>query len=282
MFYNPANMSRFDGTISTTFSQVQWIADINYSMAGLAYRPASGRYGVFGLNVMAVDYGSIDETILASNERGYLKIGSYSPTAFAAGVSYARAISSQFSVGANVKFVTFDLAKGATDIIDAEQPLSGDNVSKTNFSESTIAYDFGVHYITGWKSLNFAFVVRNFSQQVDFDDENAELPLTMKIGLSMDLMDFTSIDKDMHSVMLSVDAKRPRDFYEQVLVGLDYTFLNSLSVRGGYGYPNEEQGVSFGGGVNQRYMGVGFEINYSYSDFGVFDNVNTFSLKLNF
>jgi hypothetical protein len=160
--------------------------------------------------------------------------------------------------------------------------LSGDNVSKTNFSESTIAYDFGVHYITGWKSLNFAFVVRNFSQQVDFDDENAELPLTMKIGLSMDLMDFTSIDKDMHSVMLSVDAKRHRDFYEQVLVGLDYTFLNSLSVRGGYGYPNEEQGVSFGGGVNQRYMGVGFEINYSYSDFGVFDNVNTFSLKLNF
>lgn len=282
MFYNPAAMSRFDGMVSTSFSHVQWIADINYSMAALAYRPANGLYGVFGVNVMAVDYGDIPETILAENDRGYLEVGTFSPNAFSAGISYAKAISTQFSVGGNVKYVFMDLATGATGVEDAGSGIDGSNITRSNFSENTIAYDFGVHYITGYKSLNFAFVVRNYSQEVAFDTENAELPLTMKIGFSFDLVDAMRVDKELHSLQLSVDANRPRDFDEQILTGLEYTFMNSFSLRGGYRYPTDEHSFNFGAGLKQKFMGVGFKIDYSYTDFGVFNNVNTFSLKLSF
>ena len=41
----------------------------------------------------------------------------------------------------------------------------------------------------------------------------------------MNVVDFTAINPDMHSIQLHVDAQRPRDFAEHIRFGVEYTFM---------------------------------------------------------
>lgn len=276
MFYNPANMARMEGSIGVAFGLTQWIADINYNAVGVAFRPAGGRYGVFGVSVMTVDYGDIQETIRYDNEAGYLDYGTFSPSALVAGLGYARSLTTQFSIGGNVKYVKEDLGESVMRLDDNGNPERESN------SESTMAFDLGVLYRTGFRSMILAMSVRNFSQDLTYAEENFELPLTFRIGVGMDMMDFTSMDQDMHSFILSIDSERPRDYNEMIRIGGEYLLMNTLAVRGGYVFPTDEQGINFGIGVQRTFGTLGLHIDYGYSDFGVFNDVNRLSLRVSF
>ena len=153
---------------------------------------------------------------------------------------------------------------------------------KQDFSAGTIAVDFGTIYRTGFKSLNFAFSTRNFSREVTYAEESFELPLTFGIGVSMDMMDFTSYDSDGHSFILSIEGERPRDYNEQVKVGGEYLFMNTFSLRAGYVYPTDEQGINLGAGLQQEFNDLSFGFDYAYTNFGVFGAVNRFALQFGF
>lgn len=276
MFYNPASMARLNHNLDLAVGQTQWIVDINYNYASLALRPAEGKYGVFGLSLLSVDYGDLTETIRADNPSGYEDIGTFSPTALAVGLGYAIALSDRFSIGGNAKYVRESFGDNPLRLSE-----SGSVVRQEN-TQDNIAFDFGVLYRTGFKSLNFAMTARNFATELTYAEESFELPLTFRIGISMDLLDFTQADKSKHSLLLSVDTERPRDFNENVKIGAEYTFQNLISLRGGYAFPQDEQGVSLGAGLQQDWGNVRFSIDYSYTDFGIFSNVNRFSFRFAF
>jgi hypothetical protein len=277
IFYNPASLSRgviaADHTVEAALGQVQWIGDIKYNYASAAYAPAGGTYGVFGFSLLSANYGEFTENITFDNDQGYLELGTYSPNATAVGVSYSRVVTDLFSVGGNVKYARQTLGSAVTS-------YENDTANRREYSESTMVYDFGVLYRTGFRSLNFAMSVRNFSSEVTYVENNFELPLTFRIGASMDMMDLTSVDKSQHSLLLSMDAERPRDYSEQVRVGAEYTFLNTLSLRAGYVRPSDERGLSFGAGVNAGLSGFDFEANYAYTEFGRFGTVNRLGVIL--
>ena len=274
MFYNPSTMARLENNFDVAFGLTNFIADIDYNAVALAYRPSRGQYGVIGFNAMYVDYGRIDETIIDENaERGYRRLGTFGPYALRYGVGYANAITTRFMVGATFNIVSQDLGK-VTMSWDDE-----DGADRTAFSESTFTVDFGVLYHTGFESLTFAMSVRNFSREIDFDDKEEDLPLEFRMGLSMDMLDLADVDTDMHSLVLSVDAKRLPDYYEQLLPGIEYTFMNRFTARGGYQFPTDEAGFSAGFGVRQPIGGTEVEINYAHTDYGIFDGVNRFSLQ---
>jgi hypothetical protein len=155
---------------------------------------------------------------------------------------------------------------------------AGDPIRKA-YSKNVIAVDFGVIYDMGFRSLKLAMNARNFSRELTYAEENFELHLTFRIGLSMDLMDLTAMNQNMHSLLFSVDTERPRDYYEQLKVGLEYTLMNTFAVRAGYIAPTDEQGLNFGVGLKSI---AGFSVEYSYSDYGIFDAVNRFSVKFAF
>lgn len=276
IYSNPASIAFTQGS-EVAFGNVQWIADIQYQHAGAVFAPANGLYGVFGVSFLGVDYGTLTETIANQDPNtGYDIIGTFSPKAFAYGLSYARAITSQFAVGANVRYVDQQLAnavasRGATDY------------GRVEISEQNYSVDFGVLYKTGFKSLNLGMSVRNYGREVDYVLDSQEMPLTFRMGLSMNVLDFTSLDPKSHSLLVSVDANRPRDYYEQILIGTEYTFMNRLALRGGYAFPSDEQGFSAGVGVIQpigrRY---GVRADYSYTSFGVFNGVNRLGIQLMF
>ncbi len=278
MFYNPAGMARLDGRFSASFGWTGWIADINYNAATAAFKPMDGRYGVFGLSLLFPDYGDdIIGTIVAPNEQGYVEyselgLSNPSPSALSVGLGYAIALTDRFSVGANAKYVSQDLGDAV---------LSSDGTTEGN-EVSTVAFDFGVLYKTGFRSLNLAMNVRNFSQELTYVNENFELPLTFNVGVAMNMTDLMNVDQNVHSFRLAVDAKRPRDFDEQLKIGGEYTLMNILSLRAGYSFPTDEQGISLGAGLQHKFSGIGLGINYAYTSFGVFSDVQRIGAHLSF
>ncbi|MCW8850841.1 MAG: PorV/PorQ family protein, partial [Melioribacteraceae bacterium] len=262
-----------------SFSMTQWIADIKYMHASAAIAPSDGAYGVFGFSVASVDYGTFNRTIRdGSGEAGYIDLGEYSPKAMALGLGYAKALSDKFSIGGNLKYVYQDLGSGH---IVGLGETSGSYVEKS-FDVNVFAFDFGILYKTGFKSLNFGMSLRNFSQEIEYVEESFQLPLTFKLGLSMDLFDLFEMDKEVHSFLFAIDAEHPRDYKEQLHIGGEYTFYNALSLRLGYILPTDEQGINAGVGVKHSLAGFNFGVDYAYLDFGIFENVHRFSINISY
>lgn len=279
MFYNPAGMARISNYASVVLGATNYIADIKYLYGGIAFAPFDGNYGVLGINFESVDYGDLQATIRYNNEQGFLDAGTFSPNAMSVGVGYAKALSDKFSIGGNVRYVRQSLG---TAIIGSVQLDNNGNPSGRTVDAKTdvLAYDFGVIYKTGFKSLDFGMDVRNFSKEVKYVQDGFQLPLTFKIGISFDMVDLMQdVDKDVHSLLLSFDASHPRDYPEQIAVGAEYTFMKLLSLRVGYQTPNDEKGISAGVGLKHSFSGFDLAVDYAFTSFGVFNNVQQLSVR---
>lgn len=269
MWSNPATMAVLENRTDIAFSLNSWIADIKHSAVSISYTPASGLYGTFGFSLLMVDYGAVEGTIFAQNEQGFLDIGDFNPNAYTAGLGYAKQLSNRFSVGGQVKLVHQYLGPAVTGL------SAQDDKVKIDESElSTIAYDFGTIYRTGLKSFVFGMSVRNFSQEIKYVDESFQLPLTFSIGASVDLFDFIP-NTENQNLFLSTDAIHPRSHLEQVKIALEYSYEKLISARMGYVSQADEQSFSYGFGV--QLLGLG--LDYAYTPFGLFNNVQQFTLR---
>jgi hypothetical protein len=269
LFQNPASMAWQQTAFNAGFGYATWLADINYNQASLSFQPAAGRYGIFGLSLLFVDYGDLQGTVRADNEDGFVDTGNFSPSALSVGFGYAKVLTDRFSVGGQVKLAYQDLGN-SVDRVDE----GGNFVNVTN-DMSVLAFDFGVFYRTGFRSLNFAVSARNFAQEITFEEESFQLPLTLRLGVSMNLMDLVESASQTHAFLLAIDAETPRDFSEQIRIGGEYTFLNTIALRAGYVFPTDEQGISLGVGFQQTLGGVGFSADYAYTDYGAFNSFSS-------
>lgn len=275
LFYNPAGMANVDKALSVSFGMTEWIADIRYEQASLAIRPAGGRFGVFGFSLASVDYGDIQGTMWADTESGYMDTYAFRPSAMAAGIGYARSVTDRFSFGLHAKYARQDLGSHVTSF--------GRNGTwlREGFDLGVWAYDFGVLYKTGYKSLNFAFSARNFAKELEYVEEAFQLPLTLKMGLQMDVLDvFRTTIGGTQSLTLAIDAETPRDYHEQIKVGLEYALMDMIYLRAGYVTPTDEQGLNLGVGVRQELGGFRIKADYAYTDFGVFSDVQRLSVSI--
>ncbi|MGQ9561284.1 MAG: PorV/PorQ family protein [Candidatus Oleimicrobiaceae bacterium] len=275
MFFNPSGLASVSSLIDLSFGHVQWIADIKYFYSSAALNPWRGRYGVVAFSVLSVDYGDFKGTIRDVSEKGYKDTGLFSLGAMAVGIGYARALSMKFSVGGVVKYVTQDLGSS---IVGFD---SQGGYRQKKYSAGVMAYDFGILYRTGFRSLNFGMCVRNFSREVRYETEGFQLPLTFRIGLAMDLMDvFPGFRVGEDALLVSVDATHPRDYPEQLGFGAEYVLMKTLALRLGYSFPNDEHGFTAGFGLEQELGQFRFGLDYAYTPFGLFHEVHRFSLRL--
>lgn len=276
LMFNPATMARMPYMMDFALGQVKWIGDIDYVFGTAAFSPKQGRYGVFGLQLMSVDYGQMYNTILADNEQGFLELGEFTPSAYALGIGYAKSLSDKFAVGGQAKYVFQSLGAGIVGFDPNENQIT------ESYQVDVMAFDFGVLYYTGFKSLKFGINIRNFAQEITYIEESFQLPLILEMGISMNVLDLSQISPERHKLFISVDAVHPRDYVEQLDIGLEYTFLEAFALRGGYSTPTDEQGISLGAGFEQRLSGFGLNIDYAYTEFGIFKEVHRFTFKFSF
>ncbi len=156
--YNPATINyKMDKQLSANY--VNFLADINYGTASFAYL-VDRHTQVLHAGVTYINYGSFD----GRDESG-APTGDFGGGEAALSVGYARNIPrTNFHVGANVKFITSQLAE---------------------FNSIGGAVDLGVIYNYEDWDLNAAFVIRNIGTQfTPFVDTFEKLPLEIDAGIS--------------------------------------------------------------------------------------------------
>lgn len=268
VFYNPAGIARISGSADVMLNTTQWIADIKYNSAAAAYTFEG--IGTFGVSALYADYGNdILGTMVANNDQGYTTTGNLNVGAYDIGLSYARNISEQFTVGGTVKYLYQHLGSNTMP----------DGTIKKN-EVSGFGFDFGTIFYPGFKSFRFGISINNFAKSFKYEQESFSLPLNFTIGIAMNVFDF--IDVQNQSLLIAVDALHPNDFSERMRMGAEYTFMDMFSARVGYVTNDDIEGLSAGLGVKYNVAGLGLKVDYSYSDMHYFKAVNRFSIGFNF
>ncbi|MCA9742202.1 PorV/PorQ family protein [candidate division KSB1 bacterium] len=280
LFYNPACMARTSNTFDISLNQNNWIAGIKHNSGTMSLNLANGRYGVFGISFLSVDYGDdIYGTIVdpdPSNPKGYLPTDPITPSAYMIGLGYAIQLSDRFSVGGQIKNVHQNL--GASTIpVDVIRP-DPEQTTEVKNSLSTVSFDFGTFYQTGFNNLVFGMSVRNYSPEVKYVREGFQLPLTFKFGFSVDAFELLNQNTSMHSLHISIDAVHPRSYPEFLNIGGEYLFMNAFSLRAGYITNQEEYSYTAGFGLQK----FGIALDYAYTPFNAFEDVSRLSVRFSF
>lgn len=280
IYYNPGAFSqvhRSQVLVSTT----DWLVGSKFRWLGTMI-DVDGTNAV-GLSVTQLAYGeemvTTEESPEGTGER-------WSAQDLAVALSYSRNLTDRFSIGGTAKYISQSI---------------------WNESASTFAFDIGLLFVTGFHDMRLGMSIANFGgdmkmdgrdlrKVIDIDASNAgsnklnlanlvtdpwPIPLIFRVGVAMDF-----VKNENTTVTFECDALRPSDNVEVVNVGAEVTFMNMISLRGGYKslfQIDSEEGLTFGAGVKYDQLGsMGLEVNYAYQQFGKFGNLNTFSLGINF
>ncbi len=270
MFYNPAGLTGMQSRFDININYTGWIADIKYLSGGVAWN--IDNYGVIGINLLTVDYGTINGTSLSfeNNQLGYIDDGEVSNVgAYSIGLSYARSISREFSIGGTIKYIGQNL--GVSIVQDGRKE---NNASKLGF-------DAGVKYKTDFHGFMFGMSIRNFATNIKREYYDEQLPLIFSAGIGLNAMDII-YPEHKSPLFIAIDFNHQNNYSERVNLGAEYKLLEVISIRAGYQTNRDLASWSAGLGFNQSISDYNLEINYSYSKFEVFNNVNRFSLIISF
>jgi len=280
IYYNPGAFSQVHKT-QVLVSTTDWLVGSKFRWLG-AMLDIDGSNAI-GLSITQLAYG--DEMVTTEdNPEGTGE--RWSAQDFALALSYSRNLTDRFSIGGSAKYI---------------------NQTIWNETASTIAFDLGLLFVTGFHDMRLGMSIANFGgdmkmdgrdlrKVIDIDPSNAgsnklnlanmvtdpwPIPLIFRVGFAMDV-----VKNQTATVTLECDAQRPSDNVEVVNVGAEVTLMNLISLRGGYKslfQKDSEEGLTLGAGVKYDQLGsMGLEINYAYQQFGKFGNLNTFSLGINF
>jgi hypothetical protein len=267
VFGNPASLADVEGN-DLQLNSLLWVADITHQSASIAHN--FGDWGVVAFSVATVDYGDMPETvnsIIVADGRTEAVVTGNTFTArdVAVGISYARKITDHLSIGGSARWLRQGIAE----------------LSMTNW-----AFDFGTLYYTGYRTLRIGMAARNFgpdshligwSEQYQTDPYDVRMPIDFRVGIAMDVVE---ADAGPHRVTVALDGDHPNDGPEKVHLGAEYAFDGKFSLRAGYKFNYDEQGLTFGAGVRTTALGVDVVANYAYVGFGALKQVHMFSLGI--
>ena len=256
VFSNPAGLGRVEN-ISLNFTHSQYLVDTKYE--ALAAALAVEGIGTFGIGVTVFDYGEIRESDFGVGFTG----NTLKPSDLAIGVSFARMLSDNFSLGVTVKYVQEDM--------DVD-----------GIKASGVAFDVGTMFDTGYRGLKIGAAMTNFGADVSFSGngfqstEDVPLPQTFRIGVSMDSRSFN--ENENFVVTGSVDLLKNADTVQRFPVGVEVMISKMLMLRGGYVFGYDEGSYSLGAGVHISK----FKVDYSLSKLEGFDTteIQRFSIGI--
>jgi len=280
LFYNPAGLASVASTVDLSLNQMKWIADIKYMSGGVAFAPFGQDFGTFGVSFMTISYGEFHFTQVAPTEQGYQDLEGWpKPFAYVIGLAYGRSLSNQFSVGGQIKYARQDLGQSTvpvyTTVVTGGTTRQDTTYEVRDYAVGTLAFDFGTLFRTGLKSLVFGVAVTNFAQEVKYERESFQLPLTFKIGISMNLLDLVPGVGTDHVFRASIDAVHPRSYAEFLNLGGEYVFLKTVALRVGYITNHEDYDLTAGLGL--QYAGIA--VDYSFMPHKILNDIHRISVK---
>lgn len=280
LYWNPGAFAQAAKS-QIAFSNTNWIAGTTFRWAGAMFN-LDGENAV-GVSFTQLDYGEEEVTTVANPDGTGER---WAAQDFAVGVSYSRRLTDRFSMGGSVKYVSQSI---------------------WNESASTITFDLGLLFVTGFNDMRLGVSMSNFGgdlkldgrdllNRVDIDPGNSgsnkdlvatlktdswPTPLLFRVGVAMDV-----VKNDEFAVTLAADALRPSDNVETLNLGGEVAWNDMVFLRGGYKslFGEEvQEGLSLGAGLKYKAEGLAqIEFNYSFSKFGLFGNLNTIAVAIGF
>jgi len=264
VFMNPAGLTGVN-KLDVSFNTVDWFLDTRINAISAAY--SMGNYGVFGIHVIDMDYGEFEETrvdhlgFVGDTYNPGLTGVTFNPTAFLVGLSYARALTNNFSFGITGNYINEDL------FLD---------------QISTFTFNAGMFYDMDFKSLKIGIALRNLGPGVKYVEKKYSLPQTIIVGIKGDLIapgENIFMKSTDHRVSMAIDLIEPRDYDQEYHIGLEYGIYNTLNLRTGYKINYDNESWTFGAG----FIWKSIRLDYAYNDFGDYlEPAHRFSLGLSF
>ncbi len=281
IYYNPAGLSRITGTGSAAFNHANWLADMSYDFAALSLN--LGDIGSMALSLISF---SVPEEKVRTFDNPEGDGRYWDASSLALGVSYARNLTDNFSIGFNFKYIR-------------------DQV--WDMSASSFAIDAGTMYTTPFNGLRIGASISNFGTKMKLEGRNTyfnvdpnnnpnsgpnnipaeyrlsyyDIPLSFRVGLAMEV-----IKSQLLTLTTSVDAVHPNDNTEYLNLGLELNFNNYFFARTGYKslfLRDSEQSLTFGFGLNYPvFNDIGLSLNYGFADYGRLKNVQFLDLVVRF
>jgi len=278
LYWNPAGISRFQ-KMQTSFMYAKLIADTDFNWGAIVV--PLYRYGSVGLNITSLSHDDMEvRTIEEPEGTGrYFSAGDLS-----IGASYAINLTDRFSIGFSGKYIRSQIY---------------------NVSSSSVGFDIGTLYITGFRGLRIGATITNFGKKMrmtgrdlyllvdpapgkygsndrivsELQTSSYNLPLAFRTGVALDV-----IDREYQKLTLAIDAYNPSDNTESVNIGMEYIIAKTATLRIGYNSlfnTDSEMGLTVGGGINIPISnGTGVIIDYAYSDMRRLDNIQRFNIIL--
>ena len=281
VYYNPAGLDLVQGT-EAMFSYMSYLADINISY--FAVSSVLGDLGSVALSFKTFNFGDIPVT---TNDFPDGTGKTYSPQFLTIGLTYSKVITDRISVGTNFKIVSETIE---------------------NTSATGLAVDVGVQYRFN-PQFSIAAVVKNIGTNMTYSGsdlqtrttvpntnlgapngtyeivaEPFQIPSFFELGISYKY----GID-EQNNLLLGSTFTANNALEDKLNLGLEYGFMNTFFLRGGYNLLMENSnqsvyGFTAGAGVDYKFAeDIGIVFDYAYRDVQDFPTANhIFTVKLAF
>jgi long-subunit fatty acid transport protein len=278
IFWNPALLSWMPQDMELSINHTRGIADINYNAIAGGFR--LGDVGVLGFSVLAMDYGTFYGTVRSANSEGYEETGTFTPTAMAVGLAFSQKVSTRFSFGVHAKYARQDLGDAVVAMRGSSLTDTSLSLGKRNYAKDVLALDVGAYYDFLYNGITFGAVLQNISRELTYESEAFPLPFAVSFGVTIRPLTFFTQEDSVHSVIVCVESRHPRDFGEKVKVGVEYGFMQMFTARVGYASNYDERAWSAGVGVRQVFSGFPIRLDYAYEPFGILGSRHFISLVI--
>jgi len=209
------------------------------------------------------------------------------------GISYAKRLTDRFSFGFQTKFIQESIwqMKAQGYAVDIGTMFVTKNNLNIGMSISNFGGKLGMQGVNTLVDIDIDETIYGNNDRIDGSLETSQwpLPLLFRFGLSKSF-----VLSPIMECLIAVDAIHPNNNPEYLNVGLECKIMDMLSLRLGRSHSlydlnssgkalGPEHGISFGTGVKYQIpRGPLLKIDYVFSDFGVFNNIQGYSISINF
>jgi len=285
LYWNPAGIANTNQSVESSFSYMNYIADLN--LTNLAVATKLG-FGSLAFSFQSIGFGDIEQTTEGAPDGNGIM---FSPTYFTMTGAFSRAMTDRIYAGVAVKMISEKImGMGATGV----------------------AFDMGVQYLTGM-GLKLGVAMKNYGSNIKFSGgdterpvflpgtepetpahrlafptQSSELPSMFELGASYEI-------KPMEDASVTFMANfRNNNFgNDEYLGGAELIYNDMFFVRGGYSYGGNQQkyvgksnyiyGPTFGAGFKYKLTGnTTIALDFAYRTTEFFTNNTIFSVKLGF
>jgi len=279
VYWNVAGLTNIEGT-EVAFSANDWITDVTQYFIGTAV--PLGEFGKLGVEIIYLDGGSMRRT--SWEDPAGLEGQTFEANDLSFGIAYARDLTDRFKFGVKGKYL---------------------RESISNSTAHGFAVDFGSQYHTGFHGLNIGMSIQNFGGKFSMDGSDLRhrfdpypnegsnpddvwtkletdewsLPVTIRLGFSMEVFSMGS-----NKLITNVEFVDYRDVRELYVFGGEFSMFNDMVFlrAGASDYFDEDWRINLGAGLMYRMGDIGFAFDYSYSDLGILEQANRYSVRITF